>query len=63
MAYIDLMQVVELAFSTTKADNYTRHIIIATNDYGERDKITLYTKDAKELITSINGKRIVDEVA
>ena len=61
MAYIDLMRVVELAFSTVKTDNYTRHIIIATNDDGERDQVTIYSNTGKELIRSVNGKRISKE--
>ena len=63
MVSIDIMRVVELAVSTTKHGDFNCHTIVTKNDDGERDQITLYTKDAKELITSINGKRIIDEVA
>ena len=63
MVSIDIMRVVELAVSTTKHGDFNCHTIVTKNDDGERDQITLYTKDAKELITSLNGKRIIDEVA
>ena len=63
MASIDIMRVVELAFSTHKHGDFNCHQIITINDNGERDQITLYTNDAKELIRSVNGKRIIDEVA
>ena len=63
MAHIDIMRVVEVAISTTKHSDFNCHTIVTKNDDGERDQITLYTKDAKELISSINGKRIIDEVA
>ena len=63
MASIDIMRVVEVAISTTKHGAFNCHTIVTKNDEGERDQITLYTNDAKELITSLNGKRIIDEVA
>ena len=63
MADIDIMRVVEVAFSTRQHGDFNCHTIITKNDDGERDQITLYTNDAKELIRSVNGKRIIDEVA
>ena len=63
MAHIDIMRVVELAFSTTKHGDFNCHTIVTKNDDGDRDPVTIYTTTGKELISSINGKRIIDEVA
>ena len=38
------------------------HTFVTTNSDGDTTEIYIYGKDGKELITSINGKRI-DEVA
>ena len=63
MASFDIMRVVELAFSTHKHGDFNCHTLTTVDDDGRRDQVTIYTKDAKELITSLNGKRIIDEVA
>ena len=57
------MRVVELAFSTTKHGDLNCHTIVTKNDDGDRDQVTIYTNTGKELIRSVNGKRIIDEVA
>ena len=62
MNNLNLHRVVELAISTRKHGSFNTHNLIVKDDDGIKTEVSIYTKDAKLLITSLNGKSI-NEVA
>ena len=62
MNNLNLHRVVELAISTRKHGSFNTHNLITVDEDGIKTEVSIYTNDAKLLITSLNGKRI-DAVA
>ena len=62
MNNLNLHRVVELAVTTQKHGSFNTHNLITVDEDGNKTEVSIYTKDAKLLITSLNGKRI-DAVA
>ncbi len=62
MNNLNLHRVVELAITTRKHGHFNTHSMITVDEDGNKTEVSIYTKDAKLLITSLNGKRI-DAVA
>ena len=62
MNNLNLHRVVELAITTRKHGAFNTHTMITKDEDGIKTEVSIYTKDAKLLITSLNGKRI-DAVA
>ena len=62
MAQFNIFRVAKLAISTVTNGDFYTHKIITVDVDGMRDEVNFcYTKDGKELITSMNGKRISKE--
>ena len=62
MNNLNIHRVVELAITTRKHGAFNTHSMITVDEDGIKTEVSIYTKDAKLLITSLNGKRI-DAVA
>ena len=62
MNNLNLHRIVELAITTRKHGYFNTHNLIAVDEDGIKTEVSIYTNDAKLLITSLNGKRI-DAVA
>ena len=63
MAQFNIFRVCTLAITTNKHGDFNTHNIITVDDEGKKEEVTIYTNTGKELIRSVNGKRIIDEVA
>jgi len=63
MNNLNLQRVVELAVSTRKHGTFNTHALIIKDEDGLKTEVCIFTNDDKLLITSLNGKRIIDEVA
>jgi len=63
MNNLNLHRIVELAITTRKHGAFNTHTMITKDEDGIKTEVSIYTKDAKLLITSLNGKRIIDKVA
>ena len=62
MAQFNIFRVAKLAITTFNNGDFCTHKIITIDVDGMRDEVNFcYTKDGKELITSMNGKRISKE--
>jgi len=58
MNNLNIHRVVELAITTRKHGYFNTHSMITVDEDGNKTEVSIYTKDAKLLITSLNGKSL-----